>query len=237
MLPSLKRGNPVLIALFLAVAAVVASAPSYALAQTAGTVSVVSGVASLKRGTATSALAPGATVDVGDRVITGPNGHVIIVLTDKSRLELGASSNLAIDQQTLGGAGGRAATRVSLFSGVLRSFVQVTAGPPNFQVHTPNAVAAARGTRFDTAFTQNATRPTYGGCHEFTDVSVYKGVVALSDPHKPHSPAVMVSAGYEATVPCFQSPTEPGPLGMTGAMSFGTEAVANSTTAVPPSVR
>jgi hypothetical protein len=203
----------------LIVALALAMAPR-ALAQApgtpAGSITSASGSVQLQRGTATTAAGPGTAVQVGDRIITGPGGHAVVTMTDGSTLELGESSNLAIDNQALAPTGGRATTQVSLFSGVVRSIVNATAGAPNFEVHTPNAVAAVRGTRFDTAYSEGSTRPTYGDCHKFTDVAVYEGLVAVRNPANAASGGVEVPAGYEVTVPCNGDPTLPGPLGMTG---------------------
>lgn len=208
-------------------------APRAAFAQVtvAGTITSSSGPVTIQRGAATLGGAVGTPVDVGDRLLTGVGGHVIVRLTDQSTLELGDSSNIVVDQQTASPV----ATRVSLFGGELRSFVNHTIGAaaPNFEVHTPNAVAAARGTRFDTIFSAGAARPTFGDCHNFTDVAVQDGVVNLATGNNPGG-GINIAAGYEATVPCFLAPTGSGPLGMTGASSFGAAGGASSVGVITP---
>src|SRR5262249_4278641 len=219
------------VALFLsflmASAAVFSTSDALAQAANAGGVTNSSGSVQIQRGAATIPAGAGTLVQVGDRIITGVGAHVLVTLTDGSTLELGDSSSAVIDQH----AG--AATRVSMFGGVLRSFVNRTIGvaAPNFEVHTPNAVAAARGTRFDVAYQTNISRPTYGDCHDFTDTSVYEGVVNLSNVNNPAG-GVDIPAGYEATVPCGFSPSGAGPLGMTGASAFGPGGGGLSNTAV-----
>jgi hypothetical protein len=192
--------------------------PGQALAQAAnaGTISQVSGTVQIQRGAATIPATQGMPVQVGDRVITGDDGHVVVLLTDQSTLELGDSSNIEITQHS------GAATRVNLLAGVVRSFVNKTVGAaaPNFEVHTPNAVAAARGTLFDTAFLSGVSRPTYGDIHTFTDVSVRDGVVNLANVNN-LAGGVDIPAGYESTVAGTLNAAAPGPLGMTGAVSFG----------------
>lgn len=202
------------------------AAPELAFAQAAaGSITVATGQVQLQRGGATSAATAGTAVNVGDRVVTGLDGHAGIVLSDQSRLELGPASAINIDQ--LGGAGAPA-THVSLFSGVLRSIVNATGGAAAaYEVHTPNAVAAVRGTRFDTAYSEGAVRPFYDGCSRYTDVSVYEGTVNLASSAAPNA-GEDVGAGYEATVPCQFSPVPPGPLAMTGAASYGGGAGATS---------
>ncbi len=88
-----------------------------ALAQTAaGSFLSVNGPVQIQRsGGATIGAAAGVGVNVGDRIVTGANGHAVIVLNDQSRLELGPASSITLDQFTV--SGGAAATRVSLFFG------------------------------------------------------------------------------------------------------------------------
>ena len=191
-----------------------------ALAQTAaGSFVSVSGQVQIQRAGATIGAASGVGVDVADRIVTGADGHGVIVLNDRSRLELGPASNITLDEFTI--TGGSTSTRVSLVSGVLRSLVNAASGgaPANYQVHTPNAVASVRGTRFDTAYTENIIRSGYQGCQRYTDVSVYQGTVNLAPLATPNA-GQDVGAGYESTLPCDKSPTTPGPLGMTGATSL-----------------
>jgi hypothetical protein len=190
-----------------------------ALAQTAaGSFLSVSGPVQIQRtGGATIGAASGVGVNVGDRIITGANGHAVLILNDQSRLEVGPGTNIALDQFTVGGG----PTRVSLFSGVMRSLVNAGSGGAgaDYQVHTPNAVAAVRGTKFDTAYSENVIRPGYQGCEKYTDVSVFQGTVNLAQIGSPNT-GEDVRAGYEATVPCDKPPTESGPLSMTGAVSL-----------------
>lgn len=192
-----------------------------AMAQTAaGSFQSAGGQVQIQRaGGATIGAASGVGVNVGDRIITGAGGHAIIILNDQSRLELGPGSSITVDQFTI--TGGATATRVSLFSGVMRSLLSAASGgaPANYEVHTPNAVVALRGTKFDTAYSENVIRPGYKGCDKYTDVSVYQGTVNLANLGAPNT-GRDVHAGYEATVPCDKPPTDGGPLSMTGAVSL-----------------
>lgn len=218
-----------LFALAVVLAAILSAPSAFAQTATAGSVTSSSGSVTIQRGAATLGAAVGTPVDVGDRIVTGAGGHVIVLLSDQSTLELGDSSSIVVDQQTTSPV----ATRVSLFGGELRSFVNHTIGAaaPNFEVHTPNAVAAARGTRFDTIYSSGNARPTFGDCRNFTDVEVQDGVVNLANAGAPAG-GINVGAGYEATVPCFLAPTGAGPLGMTGASSFSVSAGAGSSVGV-----
>jgi hypothetical protein len=208
--------------LLLGALALVISGPAFA--QTAaGSFATVTGQVQIQRAGATIGAASGVGVNVGDRILTGASGHAVIVLNDQSRLEIGPVSSITLDQFTV--SGGATSTRVSLFSGVLRSLVNSATGgaAANYQVHTPNAVAAVRGTKFDTAYTENVIRPGYQGCERYTDVSVYQGTVNLAPIASPNT-GEDVGAGYEATLPCDKPATAPGPLAMTGAVSLDSAA-------------
>src|ERR1700675_3323590 len=221
MLRDRLRYSAGVVAGLLLISALLCAVPATALAQTAaGSSQSVNGQVQIQRtGGATIGAAAGVGVNVGDRIVTGPNGHAVIVLNDQSRLELGPASTITLDEFTI--TGGATSTRVSLFTGVMRSLVNAASGgaPANYQVHTPNAVAAVRGTRFDTAYSENVIRPGYKGCDKYTDVSVYQGTVNLANLGSPNT-GEDVHAGYEATVPCDKPPTDGGPLSMTGAVSL-----------------
>jgi hypothetical protein len=122
-----------------------------ASAQTvAGSISAITGAATITRGSASIPAAYGLNVDVGDRIVTGAGSTLTVTLSDGSQIEITDSSNLTVDENTLNADGTRASTRVSLLGGMVRSLVRTTPGtPPNFEVHTPNAVASARGTSYD----------------------------------------------------------------------------------------
>ena len=197
----------------------VASGP--VLAQTAaGSFLQTNGQVQIQRsGGSMIAAASGVGVSVGDKIITGSKSHAVVMLNDQSRLELGTASSVRLDQFTT--AGGSVSTRVTLLAGVLRSVVSGTSGgaPSSYQVCTPNAIAAPRSSKFDTAYTENVIRPGYQGCDRYTDVSVYQGTVSLEATTTPGA-SQDVGEGYEATIPCDKPPTAPGPLAMTGAVSL-----------------
>ena len=99
-----------------------------AMAQTsAGSVTTLTGTVHVERAGTTVPATPGMALDVGDRIVTGANSRVTITLTDNSKLELDESTSLVIDQQMIG-ANSRN-TKLSLFTGVVRSFVSFTSSP------------------------------------------------------------------------------------------------------------
>ena len=193
-----------------------------AQAQTvAGTVTAISGTATINRSGATIPAAFGTKVDVGDRIVTDAASSVTITLTDNSQIELTDSSNLTIDENTLNASGSRSSTKLSLLNGLVRSLVQTTPGtPPNYEVHTPNAVASARGTFYDTDHQTGVHDKNYPNCTEFTYVSVYQGTVQVYNPTNPSAPPATVNQGQKVTVPCGGAPffgVAPAAAGLTGA--------------------
>ncbi len=189
-----------------------------AQAQTiAGSVTALSGTASLQRAGNRIDVAIGTVVDIGDQ-ITITSGHLAITLAGGSVLKAGSASVLTIDEQLLGADGAATSTKIGLLAGVLRSIVKHTSSgsPPNFQIHTPNAILSVRGTKFDTAYSDGAHRYGFGEITRFTDVKTYEGSVGAQNAALPSSSETMIDAGYETTIPGDSPPLSPGPLGMTG---------------------
>ncbi|MGH7916436.1 MAG: FecR family protein [Candidatus Binataceae bacterium] len=211
------------------------SLASLAAAQTAaGSITAISGGVHVIRGPATINATYGMPIDVGDRVVTASNGRATITLTDNSQLELTELSSLVIDQQILAAGGTRTSTRIGLLGGLVRSLVKVTPGtPPNFDVNTPNAVASARGTMYDTSFQNGIKRKGYKKCREFTDVSVYDGTVQVSNPTNPGAAPVTVTAGHKTTVPCALAPLPATALLTSSAAGGGAVAGVATGSAVP----
>jgi len=193
-----------------------------ARAQTAaGSVTALTGSASLQRAGNHYDLAVGTLVYVGDQ-ITVSSGHLTITLTDGSLLKAGSTSVLVLDAQLLGVGGAVASTKIGLLAGIMRSIVRHTStgSPPNFEIHTPNAILSVRGTKFDTAYSEGVHRSGFGDCTRFTDVKTYAGRVGARNASLASSSETTVNAGYETTIPCDSPPLSPGPLGMTG-IPFG----------------
>jgi hypothetical protein len=146
----------------------------------AGSISAITGTATITRGGATIPAAYGTKIDVGDRIVTAAASNLTVTLSDGSQIEVTDSSNLTIDENTLNASGARASTKMTLLSGLVRSLVRSTPGtPPNYEVHTPNAVASARGTFYDVDHETGVHDDNYKDCTEFTHVAVYQGDVAV----------------------------------------------------------
>ncbi len=186
-----------------------------AQATPAGSVTSLTGDVHIERGGTTVPATQGMAVDVGDRIVTAANSRVTIMLHDNSKLELDESTSLVIDNQAVTASSRN--TKLSLFSGLVRSFVSYTSSPtPNFEVHTPNAVASARGTQYDTSTeTQppgtmsEEDRKKYKDCRRFTQVSVYEGTVEVLNTTNPGGGSVQVPAGHQTWVVCGFAPFPP----------------------------
>ena len=206
--------------LFLAVASLtVCLTPLTALAQQAvGTVIKLSGSAQIERAGATIAVVQGMAVDLQDRLTTSVNSSATVRLASGITLTLAAHTNLTFNQNVTTGGTGR--TQLNLLEGGLRSLVPPLMPTESFEIHTPNAITAVRGTDFDTTYIEGVVRPGYEGCQRYTDVRVREGVVAVSNLANP-SEEVDIEAGYETTVPCELAPLNAGPLGIAGAAGPG----------------
>ncbi|MGH7915741.1 MAG: FecR family protein [Candidatus Binataceae bacterium] len=209
---------------------------NHAMAQTpAGAVTSLTGDVRVERAGTIVPATPGTALDVGDRVVTGSNSRATITLTDNSKLELDESSSLVIDQQLV--TANSRNTKLSLFSGLVRSFVSYTSSPtPNFEVHTPNAVASARGTQYDSSTdtklpstASEEDRKKYKDCRRFTQVSVFEGTVEVTNTTNPGGGSVQVPAGHKTMVVCALPPFPPSEIAAAAAAAGLAGATGGST--------
>lgn len=234
----MSERKPVLPALFalatLLLAVIAPGATRSVWAQAAaGSISAISGSATIQRGGATIPAAYGTKINVGDKIVTAAASNVTLTLTDGSQVEVTDSSDLTIDENTLNPDGTRASTKLSMVNGLIRSLVKSTPGtPPNYEVHTPNAVASARGTGYDVDHQTGVQDDKYKGCTEFSHVSVYQGDVQVYNPTNPSAPPVDVKEGQKVTIPCGLAPTfgassfaSTASLGLLGLLGAGAVAV------------
>ncbi|HEY2524171.1 MAG TPA: FecR family protein, partial [Candidatus Binataceae bacterium] len=160
MIPGALELRKLAISASLLVVALLVFAPQTWAQTSVGTVGVANGNVSIVRAGKSIPTAAGTALRVGDKVTTGPKSHLTISLTDGSQLELDESSTLVLTEYVLNPDGSRASTKLTLLGGLVRSLVHL--GPsnaPNFEVHTPNAVASARGTMFDVAYHEGQPPP------------------------------------------------------------------------------
>lgn len=154
------RKNALVFSALFSIAAMLLVVPCTKAQMYAGSISALNGNVAIERGGISIPGAYGTALQVGDKLTTDPNSRVTIGLSDGSQIELTESSTLVLTENTLNPDGSRASTKITLLGGLVRSFVRVAAGAaPNFEVYTPNAVAAARGTKFDVSYEKGQARP------------------------------------------------------------------------------
>jgi hypothetical protein len=112
-------------------------------------------------------VAPAQTLSEGSRLETGPDGSVALLLADGSELTLQKLSVLALEEmRRVTGFESAHATRFKLESGRLQTRVKPHGDVGRFEISTPVAVSAVRGTEFRNAFEPeagNATTETLEG--------------------------------------------------------------------------
>jgi hypothetical protein len=121
-----------------------------AAAESAGVVKTAKGSVTIQRGAEKIAASPGSAVEAADRIATGADGSVGIILRDNTLLSAGPNSTLvlerfAFDSTTHAG---------TIDATVKRGTLSVVSGkiakqsPGAVQFRTPNAILGVRGTEF-----------------------------------------------------------------------------------------
>ncbi len=141
----------------LAMLTFVSAVPAAHAQNTVGTITQLQGVANIERNGATTPARMNEPVMLHDKIMTGPNASLTIGLVDKSFLQLTASSTLTIDEGVMVNGVG-APSKVGLLAGDLHSVIlgAMRSSSTSFEVHTPNAIGAVRGTDFWVHFDRNA---------------------------------------------------------------------------------
>ena len=112
-------------------------------------------------GGSTEGIAPGDLLYAGDIIRTGPNGSVNIAFADGSRLMVSPSSQIQMDRLTAYGDRGMIDSRLRLDQGRTETTVPVDRQPSTrFEIWTPAAVSAVRGTNLRVAVTDRAEKAT-----------------------------------------------------------------------------
>lgn len=134
----------------------VAAVPAAHAQNTVGTITQLQGVVNIERNGATTPAMMNEPIMLHDKIMTGPNSSLTIGMVDKSFLQLTASSTLTIDESVLVNGVG-APSKVGLLAGDLHSVIlgAMRSSSSTFEVHTPNAVGAVRGTDFWVHFDRN----------------------------------------------------------------------------------
>lgn len=133
--------------LFGGVLALLAST-ALAWADPVGQVVKLNGTVELIRGNATGALVLGAVLEAGDKLKTDSTSRVRLQLIDGSIINLGSQSELSIDEVVSGGPGTERHIGLDLWLGALRTFAAPATPNSRFEIRTPRAITAVRGTEW-----------------------------------------------------------------------------------------
>lgn len=137
-------------------------------------------------------LAEDTVVRVGDEILSSA-GSATIELADGSELRISPNSRLMFNRLTQYGKSGMVDTRLRLQRGEVHTRVQpMIEGGARFEIETPSAVAAVRGTAFTLQTSATGSR-----------VQVTEGVVDFGKPGKTRR----IPAGYGASVSTSDSGT------------------------------
>jgi len=137
----------------LAAVVLLAALPAIAWsADGAGTIKTLSGSATVTKAASGLALpiAAGQRVYAGDRIATGPDSYVGIMLNDDTRLTLGPGSELVIREFQFSPATYAGGFLVSFLKGTVKvvTGLLATASPERVQFTTPSGTIGIRGTEF-----------------------------------------------------------------------------------------
>ena len=120
-----------------------------------------------------------------DRIVTGAGGSLTIGLVDNSSLQLGESSTITIDDSVLVNGVG-APSKVGLLGGDLHTVIlgAMRGSSTTFQVNTPNAIGAVRGTAWHEHYDEDEHKESKG-CRQTTEVDVDDGTVQVCNTENP----------------------------------------------------
>jgi hypothetical protein len=148
-------------------------------------------------GSAENSLASGALIQLGDTLNTGQNSSASVIFADESRLTLYSDTEMRFDHLSAYGETGMVDSRVHLGQGRMQTTVKPTTGPGSrFEIHTPSAITAVRGTAYRAAVNPQG---------DSSSIEVLEGDVVVSGAEQ----ETLVSAGFGTQVAIGKAPTKP----------------------------
>lgn len=169
-------------------------------AQTVATLADVQGAVHVKSGP-TGEWEPasdGDTVSAGDSIRTGASGQAVIRWDGGNALKVFPLSQMRISELAIQGNSSRAG--LDLQNGrLLAKAAKLRTHDSAFEIKTPTAIAAVRGTAFDVSMSQQTKNTTFA----VVDGSIY---VSAGDE------VIIVSEGFESVVESAGSPSKPQPI-------------------------
>lgn len=113
-----------------------------------GTALGVNPAAAAENGNESRTLKVGSDVAIGEKIVTGPQGQVQILFTDKTELVVGPNSALVIEDYLLRDDESVGKFAINALSGTFR-FATGRADKSLYQIKTPTGTIGVRGTEFD----------------------------------------------------------------------------------------
>ena len=139
----------------------------------------------------------GDQLQLGDMITTGENSSVAVRFADDSTVSLSQNAELIFDHMSAHEETGMVDSRLRLMKGTAETEVtRQLAGPARFEIHTPSAISAVRGTSF---------RTTYQQQEDAARVEVLHGGVAV----QAKSVTELVEQGFGTKVKKGEAPIKP----------------------------
>ncbi len=176
----------------------------------------VQGDARVVRSDGSSAiLEVGSKLYAGDRAITADEQNLRLQFADKSELQIQANSEVILDKLSYHGKTGMVDTRMRLQRGRVNTWVQKLKPSSRYQIQTPAAITAVRGTSYRLSNDENnisrteVTEGLVGVSAGGVTQQVESGFGLVAEPGKPLAAPVKL---LEAPQPGPNQSTAPGEL-------------------------
>jgi hypothetical protein len=146
-------------------------------------------------------LVEGTRLGAGDTIQTGDKGKVELALSDKSKIVIGANSQVVIKELGMVEVTRVTTSTFELVKGKIRAIVVPFVDKDSqFKVETGNATVGVRGTDFGVTRDPDA---------DTTRLLTIEGTVYLMLTYFPHLPPIWVAGGEEITVTGDKQPPKP----------------------------
>lgn len=166
----------------------------------AGTVLALMGKGTILRAEEKIDAHPEMDIMIQDEFVTHRDSRAKLLFRDDTLLTLSEMSRLVVREYLIQEGTNRSRAIYSLLEGKLRAIVERS----DLEIHTPTAVAAARGTGF---FIWTEISPE----GVLTGVAVFDGKVLVRSPFQSPEEAVLVEPGFMTIVKEGQTPSPPEP--------------------------
>ena len=144
-----------------------------------------------------TAVAPGMVIRLGDLLKTGEDSSATFIFADGTTLTLRSASEIRFDHLSAHGKTGMVDSRLHLIDGRLDTRVKPAVGPGSrFEIHTPSAISAVRGTEYRAAVTADG---------HASNIEVLRGKVKVTGARKSR----LVNAGFGTQVAQGKPPITP----------------------------